>query len=53
VPAEPDRDGSERKLLEQYLDVQREALLATTEGLDHEQMARTHPPSALTLGGLL
>jgi Protein of unknown function (DUF664) len=53
VPAEPDRDGSERELLEQYLDVQREALLAKTEGLDQEQMARTHPPSTLTLGGLL
>ena len=50
---EPDRDGSERELLEQYLEVQREAVLAKTEGLDQEQMARSHPPSALTLGGLL
>jgi uncharacterized damage-inducible protein DinB len=53
VPTEPDRDGSELELLEQYLDVQREALLAKTEGLDHEQMAQSHPPSTLTLGGLL
>ncbi len=53
MPTEPDRDGSELELLEQYLDVQREALLAKTEGLDREQMARSHPPSTLTLGGLL
>jgi hypothetical protein len=52
VPTEPDRAGSELELLQQYLDVQREALLAKTEALDSEQMARTHPPSTLTLGGL-
>jgi uncharacterized damage-inducible protein DinB len=53
VPAEPDRDGSELELLEQYLEVQRQALLAKTEGLDQAQLARSHPPSTLTLGGLL
>ena len=53
MPTEPERDGSELELLEQYLDVQREALLAKTQGLDHEQMAQPHPPSTLTLGGLL
>jgi uncharacterized damage-inducible protein DinB len=53
VPIEPDPDGSEGDQLEQYLDVQREAILAKTEGLDREQLATTHPPSTLTLGGLL
>jgi hypothetical protein len=53
VPTEPDRDGSEPELLQQYLDVQRQALLAKTEGLDREQLAQSHPPSMLTLGGLL
>src|SRR4051812_40423989 len=50
---EPDPAGSEAGLLEQYLDVQRAALLAKTEGLDRAQLAYTHPPSSLTLGGLL
>jgi hypothetical protein len=53
VPTEPDRAGSELELLQQYLDVQREALLAKAEGLDSEQRARRHPPSTLTLGGLI
>ena len=51
--SDPDPGGSEADLLEQYLDVQRAAMLEKTEGLDPEQMARAHPPSALTLGGLL
>jgi hypothetical protein len=50
---EPDPSGSDAELLGQYLDYQRETVLAKTEGLDREQMARPHPPSALTLGGLL
>jgi hypothetical protein len=53
VRTEPDPDGPEAKLLGQYLDYQRETMLAKTEGLDQEQMARIHPPSTLTLGGLL
>jgi hypothetical protein len=53
VPTEPDPRGSELELLEQYLDVQREVVLSKTQGLDEEQLARTHPPSSLTLGGLL
>ncbi len=53
MPSEPDPDGSEPDLLEQYLDVQRAAMLAKTDGLDAEQLGRTHPPSSLTLGGLL
>jgi hypothetical protein len=53
VRSEPDPSGSEAELLGQYLDSQRETVLAKTEGLDREQMARPHRPSALTLGGLL
>jgi hypothetical protein len=51
--SEPDPGGSEAELLGQYLDVQREALLAKTEGLNQEQMMQLHPPSTLTLAGLL
>ena len=40
-------------MLGQYLDVQREALLAKTDRLDREQMAQLHPPSTLTLAGLV
>lgn len=50
---EPDPAGSEAELLGQYLDVQRTAMLAKTEGLDLDQLLRPHPPSALTLAGLL
>jgi dienelactone hydrolase/uncharacterized damage-inducible protein DinB len=50
---EPAPDGGERELLGQYLDFQRQTVLAKTEGLTREQLARRHPPSALTLAGLL
>jgi hypothetical protein len=53
MPSEPDRGGSEAELLGQYLDVQRAVILTKTAGLDSEQMSRAHPPSGLTLGGLL
>src|SRR5262249_9129057 len=49
----PDPGGNERDLLGQYLDFQRRTVLAKTEGLNREQMARRHAPSTLTLGGLL
>jgi len=49
----PDPGGGERDLLGQYLDFQRETVLAKTEGLTRQQMTRRHEPSALTLGGLL
>lgn len=49
----PRRTGHERDLLSQYLDFQRNTVLRKTEGLDQEQMARTHPPSGLTLAGML
>ncbi|MHB8244282.1 MAG: DinB family protein [Acidimicrobiales bacterium] len=50
---DPDPGGSEFSLLQQYLDYQRETILAKTDGLTQEQLARKHPPSELTLAGLL
>jgi dienelactone hydrolase/uncharacterized damage-inducible protein DinB len=51
--AETDPGGGERDLLGQYLDFQRQTVLAKTEGLSQEQMAQKLPTSDLTLGGLL
>jgi uncharacterized damage-inducible protein DinB len=53
VRIEPAPDGSELDLLTQYLDYQRETMLSKTDGLTREQLARKHPPSDLTLAGLL
>jgi uncharacterized damage-inducible protein DinB len=39
--------------LNQYLDFQRATIVSKTEGLTREQLAQPHPPSTLTLGGLL
>ncbi|GAB3528733.1 DinB family protein [Arthrobacter monumenti] len=50
---DPDPKGSELRLLKQYLDYQRETMLVKTSGLTQEQMSRVHPPSELTLSGLL
>ncbi len=50
---DPDPDGSESRLLGEYLDYQRETMLSKTEGLTHAQMVHRHPPSDLTLAGLL
>jgi uncharacterized damage-inducible protein DinB len=50
---DPDASGREHELLEQYLDYQRETILAKTEGLNREQMGQRLPSSSLTLGGLL
>jgi dienelactone hydrolase/uncharacterized damage-inducible protein DinB len=51
VPTDP--RGGERELLGQYLNFQRETVLAKTAGLNREQLARAHGPSSLTLAGLL
>lgn len=40
-------------MLSKYLDYQRETLLSKADGLTREQLARKHPPSELTLAGLL
>ena len=50
---DPEPEGSELTLLVQYLDYQRETVLAKTEGLVPAQMVQRNPPSALTLAGLL
>jgi uncharacterized damage-inducible protein DinB len=44
---------SERELLGQYLDYQRETILLKTEGLTKEQLGQRIPTSALTLAGIL
>ena len=44
---------SERDVLGQYLDYQRETILLKTEGLTRAQLAVTIPTSGLTLAGLL
>jgi uncharacterized damage-inducible protein DinB len=49
----PEPDGSELVLLAEYLDSQRETMLAKTEGLSQVQLVQRHPPSELTLAGLL
>jgi uncharacterized damage-inducible protein DinB len=53
VPTRLASTGSELALLTQYLDQQRETVLVKTEGLARDQLAQRHPPSTLTLGGLL
>jgi len=40
-------------MLSQYLDYQRETMLSKTESLTRQQLAQQHPPSQLTLAGLL
>ncbi|MGY1651672.1 DinB family protein [Geodermatophilus sp. SYSU D01119] len=50
---DPPGTGDETTLLSAYLAYQRETLLRKTDGLTREQLARTHPPSSLTLAGLL
>ncbi len=50
---DPEPEGPELNLLVAYLDFQRETVLAKTEGLTEAQMVQRHPPSALTLAGLL
>lgn len=43
----------EAEALQGFLDYHRETLRMKTAGLDAEQLARTHPPSTMTLGGML
>lgn len=53
VRIDPNPAGSELRLVVEYLDYQRETVLAKTEGLTHAQLVQRHPPSILTLAGLL
>ena len=50
---DPDPAGPELVMLSQYLDYQRETMLSKTDGLTRRQLAQQHPPSQLTLAGLL
>jgi uncharacterized damage-inducible protein DinB len=50
---EPDPGGSELTSINEYLDYQRETMLSNTDGLTQAQLAQSHPPSTLTLAGLL
>jgi Protein of unknown function (DUF664) len=50
---DPDPAGPELVMLSQYLDYQRETILSKTDGLTRQQLAQQHPPSQLTLAGLL
>ncbi len=49
----PDAAGDELTMLAQYLDQQRDIVVRKTAGLSQAQLARAHPPSTLTLAGLL
>jgi hypothetical protein len=51
--SDPPLTAPEAETLRAYLDYHRDTLLMKTDGLTHEQLSQTHPPSALTLGGLL
>jgi uncharacterized damage-inducible protein DinB len=53
VRIDPDPGGSELSLLTQYLDYQRETMLSKTDGLTQPQLVHQHPPSELTLAGLV
>jgi uncharacterized damage-inducible protein DinB len=53
VRTDPPDTGPELAQLTAYLDYQRETMLLKTEGLTREQLAQQHPPSSMTLGGLL
>ncbi len=50
---DPPENASETATLTAYLAFQRETVLVKTEGLTREQLGRAHPPSSLTLAGLL
>jgi hypothetical protein len=50
---DPPLAASEVDTLRAYLDYHRDTLLMKTDGLTQEQLSQTHPPSALSLGGLL
>jgi uncharacterized damage-inducible protein DinB len=50
---DPPETGPELDQLTSVLDYQRETILRKTAGLTREQLAQQHPPSSLTLGGLL
>ncbi len=50
---DPPENAPETATLTAYLAFQRETVLGKTEGLTREQLGLAHPPSTLTLAGLL
>jgi len=50
---EPSLVAGETEMLLAWLNYHRDTLRARTEGLGSDQLSATHPPSTLTLGGLL
>ena len=50
---DPSETGPELDQLTAFLELQRATMLWKCEGLSAEQLAQPHPPSTLTLGGLL
>jgi uncharacterized damage-inducible protein DinB len=50
---DPPLAASEAETLLAYLDYHRDTLLMKVEGLTQAQLSQAHPPSTLTLGGLL
>ena len=50
---DPAYDADEATQLYGFLDYHRATLLMKTDGLTAEQLATAHPPSAMTLGGML
>lgn len=49
----PARDADERTMLEGYLDAYRALAVRKAAGLTQGQLARSLPPSSMTLGGIL
>lgn len=50
---DPPLAADEATMLRAFLDYHRDTMRRKTEGLDAEQLARTLPPSSMTLGGML
>ena len=53
VRVDPPLVADEAEMLLAWLDYQRDTLRGRADGLSADQLSATHPPSTLTLGGLL
>ena len=51
--ADPPLAGDERSTLLGFLDYHRDTLRLKTDGLAQDQLGATHPPSEMTLGGMV
>ncbi len=50
---DPPTHGDERPMLLAYLDYHRQTLRQKADGLDAAQLATPHPPSEMTIGGMV